>query len=120
MTDVHPLKRNKFGAVKTVYGGLRYDSKREAEVARELDMLRLAQDPHERVYKIERQFRIRIEVNGKPVCEYRADFFVVYADGRKELIEVKGFWTPESRLKRKLLEATFLLDHPDISYRVIR
>lgn len=76
-----------------------------------------AQGP-DRVESWERQIPIQLVVNGRLICTYRCDFLVRYADGRKELVEVKGRWTPEATLKRKLFEATFLADHPDITYRI--
>ena len=48
------------------------------------------------------------------------DFLVRYSDGRKELVKVKGYWTDVARLKRKLLEATFFKNLPEIAYRVVR
>jgi len=71
-----------------------------------------------RVDSWERQIRFPLVVNGRKVCDYIVDFLVRYADGRKELVEVKGVWTDAARLKRKLFEATFLADHPDIKYRI--
>ena len=73
----------------------------------------------DRVESWERQFRIPLIVNNRKVCTYVCDFLVRYADGRKELVEVKGVWTPEAKLKRKLFEAVFLSDHPDIQYVVV-
>jgi hypothetical protein len=32
---------------------------------------------------------------------------------------LKGAWTDVARLKRKILEATFLADHPDIPLRIV-
>jgi predicted nuclease of restriction endonuclease-like RecB superfamily len=77
-----------------------------------------AQGP-DRVDSWERQIRIPLFVNNRKVTTYICDFLVRYANGRKELVEVKGYWTPEAKLKRRLFEATFLADHPDINY-VIR
>jgi len=73
----------------------------------------------DRVESWERQVRFPLIVNDRKICTYIVDFMVRYADGRKELVEVKGHWTPEAKLKRKLLEATFLANHPDISYVVV-
>jgi hypothetical protein len=81
--------------------------------------MRHAQDVRHRVYSVERQFRVRIMVNDIKICDYMADFLVQYADGRKELVECKGFWTAEAKLKRKLFEATWLQDHPDIKYVIV-
>lgn len=33
---------------------------------------------------------------------------------------MKGAWTDVAKLKGKIFEATFLKDHPDVSYRVVR
>jgi len=67
----------------------------------------------------ERQIPIKLTVNGQLICTYKVDFLVRYTDGRREMVEVKGYWTPEAKLKLKLFRATFLLDHPEINY-VIR
>jgi predicted nuclease of restriction endonuclease-like RecB superfamily len=72
----------------------------------------------DRVESWERQIRFPLHVNGFKICDYVCDFLVRYADGRRELVEVKGFWTPEAKLKRKLFEATFLQDHPELTYRI--
>ena len=49
--------------------------------------------------------KIDIRVNGKHITNYFIDFRVGYTDGRIELIEVKGFATPEWILKFRLTEA---------------
>lgn len=79
-----------------------------------------ARDVKERVESWERQIRIPIIVNDIKVCDHVVDFLVRYADGRKELVEVKGMETDVFKLKLKLLRATFLLDHPDINYRIVK
>ena len=33
---------------------------------------------------------------------YRADFEVYYTDGRVEVVDIKGFMTPEFRIKAKM------------------
>jgi len=95
-----------------------YDSKAEATFARELDLRRFARGK-DKVESWERQIRFPLNVNGVLIAHYVCDFFVRYADGRKELCEVKGYWTPEARLKLKLFRATFLADHPEIIYTII-
>jgi predicted nuclease of restriction endonuclease-like RecB superfamily len=102
---------------KTEYGGIRYDSKAEATYAQQLDLMRHARGK-DRVDSWERQVRFPLIVNGIKICDYICDFLVRYADGRKELVEVKGFVTPEFRIKEKLFRATFLLDHPEINYTI--
>jgi hypothetical protein len=72
----------------------------------------------DRVESWERQVRFPLIVNGFKICDYVCDFLVRYTDGRKELVEVKGFVTPEFRLKEKLFRATFLNGHPEIIYTI--
>ncbi len=104
----YPAKRkNKFGAKRTEYNGVMYDSLREAWYARELDLRRKAKNDYDRVVKVVRQPRFPIMINDKKICEYVADFAVSYADGREEIIEVKGYETPVWRLKKKMFEAAY-------------
>lgn len=72
----------------------------------------------EKVESWERQVPFRLEVNGVLICKYVVDFLVRYADGRRELVEVKGYWTPEAKLKKKLFEALVLKDRPEIIYTI--
>ena len=102
---------------KTDYNGIKYDSRKDAAFAQSLDLQMHARGP-DRVESWERQVRFPVHVNDRLVCTYVCDFLVRYADGRKELVEVKGVWTDVARLKRKLFEATFLADHPGIEYVV--
>lgn len=67
----------------------------------------------------ERQVRFPLTVNYVKICDYIADFMVWYADGRVVITEVKGFVTPDFRLKEKLFRATFLMDHPEIEYLIV-
>jgi hypothetical protein len=50
------------------------------------------------------------------VCTHIVDKLVTRKDGTQEVIETKGFCTPEWALKRKLFEANY----PDIIYSVWR
>jgi hypothetical protein len=107
---------SKYRAVPTDYAGRRYHSAAEASYAATLDLLVRAGD----VRRWEPQVAIPLVVDGRRVCTYVADFRVHWADGRCELHEVKGCDTPVWRLKRKLLEATWLQEHPDVHLRVIK
>lgn len=40
---------------------------------------------------------------------YVCDFYLIYKDGRSEVIDVKGMATPEAKLKRKM----FLYKYPE-------
>lgn len=87
-----------------------YDSKKEAAFAAKLELLRNAAEPAERVVTVEEQVRFLLipsqKMGGKcaeRACHYIADFRVEYADGRKEVIDVKGFKTADYIIKRKLM-----------------
>jgi hypothetical protein len=103
---------NKYGNTKKEYGGLIYHSKSEAGYARDLDLLQKAK----KIKSWDRQVRIRLDVNGYHICNYICDFRVVNWDESIELHEVKGFRTQIYEMKRKLLEATYLKEHPDIKF----
>ncbi len=44
---------------------------------------------------------------------YVADYYIEYADGRSEVIDIKGFADSAARLKRKM----FWYQYPDIEYK---
>lgn len=46
---------------------------------------------------------------------YIADFYIVYADGSREVIDVKGMKTPEAQIKRKMMWYVY----PDINFKWI-
>ncbi len=106
----------KYHSEPSVYKEWRYHSRREAQHAFELDLRQRAGE----IASWESQVEIPLKANGQRICAYRADFVVHHADGRCVIEEVKGFETAEWKLKRRLLEATFLFDNPDIGLRVIR
>lgn len=108
----HP---NKYGATKHEYNGRWYHSKMEAAYAMDLDLRLKAHD----IASWIPQVKISLDVNGKHVCTYIVDFELTYPDGSIELVEVKGFATETYRLKRKLLEATYLVEHPGVRYLVV-
>jgi hypothetical protein len=105
-------RQNKFGANKTTYGGSIYHSKKEADYAQELDLLVKVGE----IKSWERQVPIELRVNGKKICTYTMDFITITKEGHEKWIEVKGFETPEWRLKWKLLDALF----PDQDKEVVK
>lgn len=104
-------KRHKFGAIRSEYGGVMYDSKREAAEAYKLDMLKAAGE----VLSWERQVVFDLKVCGELICRYRADFVVKYADGMSEILEVKGHETEAWKIKESLFRAI----HPSLTLRVV-
>lgn len=109
---LEPQKANKFNAVKTEYNGDKYDSKREARHAYELDCLIKAGE----VKKWDRQFKIEINVKGKHICNYFIDFKVWMSDGSIEYHEVKGKETQLWKVKWKLVKSIY----PDWNFVLIK
>lgn len=94
---------NKFGAKSSSYNGILYHSKKEAGYAAELDLRLKAGD----IKAVQRQVKIDLVVNGYHITNYYIDFVITHNDDLNEYIEVKGFETPEWKLKWKLFEALF-------------
>lgn len=110
------FKKTKYNNVKQTYEGYSYDSKFEARVAAELDLLLRSGE----IVGWERQFKIELYAGGKHICNYFCDFRVEYPDKTFELLEAKGIETEAYRLKRKLMEAVYLPEHLDHTYRVVK
>ena len=114
-------KPNKYNARKTTVCGRTFDSKREAEVYLEL----LAQKQAGGIVRIDFQpsytllagFKDNTGKNQKPIT-YTADFFVTYADGRNEVIEVKGMRTRDYLLRKKLF--LHMMRDKNILFREVR
>ena len=97
--------RNKYHAKKVVVGGIIFDSKKEAERWKELQIMEaIGQIDH-----LHRQVRFTLipaqYIDGRCVerpCAYIADFAYVQ-NGEKIVEDVKGLRTPEYIIKRKLM-----------------
>ena len=104
-------RRSKHGAKKTVVHGITFASQAEARRYQELLLSGLAGD----LTDLEIQPRFRIEVNGRHICDYVADFRYTLAgaapSGSPDVVEdVKSAWTrtlPVYRLKKKLMSAAY-------------
>lgn len=97
-------EKNKYNNTPQLYNGMRYDSKKEAEYAKQLDLRVKAKD----IKSWERQVKIDLRVNGKHIANYYCDFLITHKDGHKEYVEIKGVILELWRLKWLLFEA--LLD----------
>ncbi len=49
----------------------------------------------------------RLDVNGFHVCKYTPDFIINHNDGSDEIVEVKGWWRPDAKLRVKLFQALY-------------
>lgn len=113
--------RNKYGAEPTVYKGKKYPSKLEAAVAQQLDLLRSAANPDERVFECYEQipFVLVDKSSAGRAVTYVADFVVrlgEYEHERCLVIEAKGKETPVWRLKCRLFHEKY----PDADLRVVK
>jgi hypothetical protein len=96
-------RRGKFNNRRTRYRDRIYDSAKEAAHAAMLDRQVRAGV----VARWSPQVRFPVVINGKKCCDYVCDFVVDYADGRQEVVDVKGFRTSIYRLKKKIVEAIY-------------
>jgi hypothetical protein len=91
--------RSKYGAVRTEIDGIKFDSKREACRYGELKMLKAAGEV--KWFTMQVPFRL----DGGTV--YRADFLVVWKDGRVSIEDSKGMRTATYRIKKREVEAKY-------------
>lgn len=116
------FKPRKYNNIRQTYQGYNYDSKFEAQVAAELDILQKAGE----IKEWERQFKVEIyawDEYGKPtirVCSHKVDFRIHHNDKSFELLEAKGIETPDYKWRRKMLELFWLPQNPDHSYSVTK
>ena len=113
-------KPNKYHARKTTVCGRTFDSKREAEVYLELlaqkqagEIIRIGLQPQ---YTLLEGFKDNTGRKQRPIT-YTADFFVTYANGRSEVIEVKGVRTRDYLLRKKLF--LYAMRETDILFREV-
>lgn len=105
-------RAGKFNNKKTEYNGRVYDSKGEAGLAQEIDLLLKAGE----IIKVEPQATFNLYgKNGGKICTHRPDFLITKKDGTKEVWEYKGFPSEMWRIKLKLWEDNY----PEIPYWVI-
>lgn len=105
-------RRNKFNAKRTFLDGYTFDSAAEA---RRWAALRLAEKGG-LIEGLERQPAFKIEVNGKKVCTYKADFrYLDKQTGDIVVEDVKGVRTALYKLKKKLVEAAHGIEVQEIS-----
>lgn len=104
--------RNKFNAKKTIVDEITFHSKKEAN--RYIELKHLADIGliiwHD---KTPLQPKFKLEVNGKHICYYIADFrYYDVGDGKEIIEDVKGYKTAVYKLKKKL----FLASYPEFEF----
>lgn len=94
--------RSKYRAVKTILGGVRFDSKKEARRWGELQLMEKAG----RISLLQRQVNIPLHVGGIKVATYRADF--TYRENDQLVVEdAKGYQTDIFKLKWKIVKILY-------------
>lgn len=94
-------KKNKYGAKKQSYNGVKYDSTLEAKVAEDLDWQLKVGD----LVEVKRQVKIPLMVNKVLICNYYCDFRTVDKHGQVKYVEAKGMELPVWLIKKKLFLA---------------
>lgn len=106
---------SKYRSRKTEVDGITFDSAKEAKYYIELKLRQkageIASFELQPTFILQEGFRTK---NGKKEREirYKADFRVVYLDGREEIVDTKGYKTKDYLLKRKML----LFRYPEINF----
>ena len=93
---------SKYSNKKTELDGYTFDSKTEANRYAELMLAEKAGD----ISNLELQPKFLLEVNGKKIATYIADFRYI-ENGKTVVEDVKGVKTPVYRIKKKLTEALY-------------
>jgi len=111
---------NKYGAKKTEYNGFRYDSKFEASIAQELDLRVKAGE----ILDYDRQYRVEIPLYDQRglhlhTIRHKVDFRLHNPDGSFTLLEAKGVFTADYKMRRLFLEKFFLPNNLDYDYEVV-
>jgi hypothetical protein len=109
-----PEPANKYGvsaAAERTYNGVVFASKLEMNCARRLDVLGIK-------YRTQVPFVLQegFVREGRKLREvaYLADFVITTTDGRTVVLEAKGLFLPEAKLKMELL----LFRYPDLIFRI--
>ena len=94
--------RGKYRNAATVAGGIRFASRKESRRYAELKLLERAGV----VSGLKLQVRYRLAINDVLICAYVCDFEYT-ENGARVVEDVKGFKTPEYKLKARLMLAIY-------------
>ena len=105
-----PPRRSKYGAVRVKIDNIWFGSGQEGRQYVILKVLHLAGEITTLI------IHPRFELIPKPHrIVYEADFDVIWKDGTRQIQDVKGYPTPEFRLKEKL----FRWRYPELDLRIL-
>lgn len=101
---------------KRTHNGITFDSVMEMKYYRDV-VLPLSESGQITYYELQKPYVLqpKFEHNGKLVrpITYVADFYIEYADSRREIIDVKGAADSVAKIKQKMM----WFNHPDLQYR---
>jgi hypothetical protein len=102
-------KPSKMRNVKTVVDGIKFDSKLEADYYCQLLILMRTGEVKGFIMQPKYLLTDTLRKNGETFKKmyYKADFKVLYADGREEIVDCKGKKTQVYINKRKLFETIY-------------
>lgn len=107
------LKRNKFGAKKTMVGDLKFDSQREAKRWQELKLLerfgKIGGLERQVVYILAPSVKIAGETRARPPLRFRADFRYI-ENGRGVVEDSKGVADTAFRIRQHLMKSVHGID----------
>lgn len=98
--------KSKYNAIKTEVDGIVFASKKEASRYVYLKGLLTADE----ITDLELQPSYELCINDTKICKYIADFKYKNKDGEEIIEDVKGFLTPQFRLKQKMMKAIHNID----------
>lgn len=96
------MLHHKFNAKPTVTDGIKFGSKLEAKY---YNIIKAKRESGEVLFFLR---QIPFHLPGNVV--YRADFMLFFSDGSVEIWEIKGFPTPEWKIKKKLVESLYPIE----------
>lgn len=116
------LTRSKFNVNKDksnrTYNDIVFDSVLEMKYYRDV-VVPLAEQGEIVYYELQKKYELqpKFKYQGKTVLpiNYVADFYIIYKDGREEIIDTKGYPDSVALLKRKL----FWYCYPETDYKWI-
>ena len=97
---------NKYNNTKTLYNGIKFDSKLEARIYKELERLKEIDQIQFLALQVPYELQEKyVNVAGKKIrsINYKADF-VVIKDSVEYVVDIKGMITPMFKLKKKMFE----------------
>jgi len=109
--------RSKYGANQCVIHGVKFDSQAEGKYYSYL--LEQEVKGHIKCFNLQPKFILLPDFNhnGKKIkgITYKADFEVYHSDDTVEIVEIKGFETPDFKLRKKL----FMNLYPYVRYSIL-